>query len=138
MHYNNIIFIILTRFSCRLLVKPDYGPGLRMKFQTLFMNAIILICHSFLICLSNFWPLGVRVLSVFLDVKITVMCRPGSSRELALRPRRPKKLKMVQISLLLCYCNSMDTFYFVDFWIIQDFEDSADLLDLQRCNWPNF
>ena len=53
--------------------------------------AILLICHSFLICPSKSWPLGLWLLSVF---KL-VSCKPGASRELALRPPRPEKLQML-------------------------------------------
>ena len=38
------------------------------------------------------------------------------ARELALRPPRPGKLKMFQISLSLCYCSYRDTFDFVGFF----------------------
>ena len=44
----------------------------------------IVICSSFLICPTNSWPQGVWMLSVF---KL-VSCKPGTSRELDLRPPR--------------------------------------------------
>ena len=43
------------------------------------------------------------------------------ARELALRPPRPGKLKMFQISLSLCYCSYRDTFDFVGFLMTFNF-----------------
>ena len=59
-----------------------------MKFKTLFMSdekntAIILICHSFLICQSNSWPLHGGLSAECVQVNLSWA---GVFRELALRP----------------------------------------------------